>query len=79
MKKELGLNPLSRVNSILMTLAGISHRKIMRGVCLNPLSRVNSILMIEYHFFSDKVGVCLNPLSRVNSILIMMEDILSHW
>jgi len=44
---KLCLNPLSRVNSILIQACHIACRHIYQ--CLNPLSRVNSILILTCH------------------------------
>ena len=68
---KLCLNPLSRVNSILIQACHIACRHIYQ--CLNPLSRVNSILIVidSSTTVSDIVN-CLNPLSRVNSILMVL-------
>ena len=64
----LGLNPLSRVNCILINF---SNNNSNTGKSLNPLSRVNCILIWWYWKKSGwAVGLSLNPLSGVNCILM---------
>ncbi len=67
---EGSLNPLSRVNSILIKI--IAQCSQVFDDSLNPLSRVNSILIYTLVAIILKKRFGLNPLSRVNSILMIL-------